>query len=295
MAAVTAAGGLAAAAITTVDGPADVTSKAVRLTTTTSAPPSTNRSLRFFGTGAGGVDRVSVPLTASTAANIGAGDFTIEFWIKGTLADNGGSGCSTGNDAWINGNVVVDRDVWGPGDRGDFGISLLDGRVAFGASNGGSGATVCGATNVLDGAWHHVAVTRAASNGALRIWVDGALDGSVASSAATGDLRYRIGRSTAYPADPTLVFAAEKHDAGSAYPSFAGWLDEVRLSTTLRYTAPFTRPSARFTVDANTAALYHFDEGSGTAIGDAGGTSPGQRLVGGASSGPQWSTEVPFP
>ena len=85
--------------------------------------------------------------------------------------------CSTANDAWINGHVVIDRDVYGGGDRGDFGISLLDGRVVFGASKGSAGATICGATNVLDGAWHHVAVTRRASDGRMQLWVDGALDG----------------------------------------------------------------------------------------------------------------------
>ena len=34
--------------------------------------------------------------------------------------------------------------------------------------------------------------------------------------------------------DPFLVLGAEKHDAGSQYPSYSGWLDEVRLSSVLR-------------------------------------------------------------
>lgn len=62
---------------------------------------------------------------------------------------------------------------------------------------------------------------------------------------------------------------------------YAGWLDELRLSTVLRYTANFTPPAAPFTPDAATAALYHFDEGSGTAIldgsGAPGGPSPPAR------------------
>lgn len=277
---------------TTIDEPATAYSLAVRLTTT--VPSGQNRSLRFYGTGSGGIDRVVVPLAAGTPVNVGAGDFTVEFWIKGALADNPASGCSTANDAWINGHVVVDRDVYGGGDYGDYGISLLGGKVAFGVSNGGSGATVCGTTNVLDGAWHHVAVTRRASDGRMQVWVDGALAGANASSPAGGNVSYRVGRSTSYPADPTLVFGAEKHDAGSAYPSFNGWLDEVRVSTTIRYSAAFTRPSARFAVDAGTAALYHFDAGSGTAAADAVGSSPGTLMVGGPSSGPAWSVDVPF-
>ncbi|MBM3667645.1 MAG: hypothetical protein FJW90_09250 [Actinobacteria bacterium] len=57
--------------------------------------------------------------------------------------------------------------------------------------------------------------------------------------------------------DPFLVIGAEKHDAGSAYPSFHGWVDELRLSTRLRYTRAFSPPDGRFRVDAGTAALYH--------------------------------------
>lgn len=64
-----------------------------------------------------------------------------------------------------------------------------------------------------------------------------------------------------WPADPTRVFGAEKHDAGSAYPSFDGWLDDVRISTGVRYTAPFARPGAPLVIDATTADLYRFDEG----------------------------------
>lgn len=263
---------------------------AVRLTTTV---PSTNRSLRFFGTGSGGIDRVVVGLSATTPVNVGATDFTIEFWLKGSAANNPAVGCSTANDAWINGHVVIDRDVYGGGDRGDFGVSLLDGRVVFGASKGAAGATVCGATNVLDGVWHHVAVTRRATDGRMQVWVDGAFDGGNSSSPASGNINYRVGRTTSYPADPTLVFGAEKHDAGSAYPSFNGWLDDVRVSTGLRYTAVFVRPSAPLAVDATTVALYAFDEGTGTTVGDAKGTSPGSRQVGGANNGPQWSTDVP--
>jgi hypothetical protein len=47
-------------------------------------------------------------------------------------------------------------------------------------------------------------------------------------------------------------------------------IDEVRVSNTLRYTTAFV-PVRRFTTDASTVALYHFDEGSGTLLADASG------------------------
>lgn len=260
----------------------------------TTDAPAGGSSLRTFGTGVGGIDRVVVALTASTRANVGATDFTIELWLRGEANANSGGGCTPDASGWINGNIVVDRDVWGVGDRGDFGISVAGGRIAAGVAKGASGITICGTANVLDGQWHHVAVTRQASSGRLRLWVDGRLDGDVTRSVIAGDVSYRIGRSTSYPADATLVFGAEKHDAGTTWPSFDGSIDEVRLSTVVRYDAAFTPPSAAFAVDGSTAALYHFDEGSGTVAGDSVGTSPGTLAVGGPSSGPRWQTDSPF-
>lgn len=264
-------------------------------------PPATQYALRFFGTGTGDIDRVKVPLSATTTANIGATDFTVEFWIKGTLADNTAAGCSTGNAGWINGNVVIDRDVFGAGDFGDFGdfgIALYNGRVAFGVSRGSGGATLCGTRNVLDSNWHHVAVTRQLMTGRMQLFVDGTLDIELANNVNTsGDVSYKIGRATQYPgSDPFLVFGAEKHDAGAAFPSFRGSLDEVRLSNVLRYGGSFPRPIAPFVEDGSTMALYHFDEGRGTVTGDsaAGNTSPGVLRVGSVNNGPQWVTDTPF-
>lgn len=286
-----AAGGVAYA-IASIDRPATVTRPAVRVTTPPSSP---GTSLRFAGTGANDVDRVKIPLDPARPVDVGAGDFTIELWIKGRLADNPATGCSAGDAAWITGHVVVDRDVYGDGDRGDFGLSLLGGRVAWGVSRGGSGATVCGSRNVLDGEWHHLAVTREAATGGLRVWVDGRLDGEIPTSPATGDVSYRDGRSTSWPgSDPFLVLGAEKHDAGASYPSFTGLIDDVRISTVIRHSADFARPTAPHPVDAQTAALYRFDEAAGTGVVDEVGASPGELRVGGAAGTPTHVPDVPF-
>jgi hypothetical protein len=94
--------------------------------------------------------------------------------------------------------------------------------------------------------------------------------------------------------DPFLVIGAEKHDAGPAYPPFSGYVDEIRLSASLRYESGFPIPSAPFAPDADTAALYHLDEGEGDLILDALGRSDGARRFGGSPPGPEWSTETPF-
>jgi hypothetical protein len=258
-------------------------------------------SLRFYGHGVDDVDRVKIPIDPPVPADVGATDFTIEWWMKASLGENGSPSCTPGEDNWIYGNIVFDRDIWGPGDYGDYGISLTDGRIAFGINDGESGETLCGSILVADGDWHHVAVTRRRADGLMRIFVDGQLDGEV--DGPDGDVSYRDGRGTEYENDPFLVIGAEKHDAGPEYPSYSGWIDEVRFSDVIRYTSGFESPSAPFISDGNTMALYHLDEGpvgacTGTVL-DSSGASGGPRQAtcnyGGADpAGPVYTTDVPF-
>jgi len=264
-----------------------------------------NYSLRFYGNGVNGIDRVEIPINnPPVPADIGAAGFTIEWWMKALLSENGSSNASCGQDAgWIYGNILFDRDIFGDGDYGDFGISISDGKIVFGVSKGNSGNTICGVTNVADGLWHHVAVTRNQTNGELRIYVDGRLDAQ--GSGPTGDVSYRDDRltPTQHPKDPYLVIGAEKHDYDrNQFPSYSGWVDEVRLSNVVRYTSDFNPPTTPFTSDANTMALYHFGEGpagpcNGNVLDSAavpGGPSTGLCRYGGDPAGPLYSTDNPF-
>jgi hypothetical protein len=271
-------------------------------------------SLRFHGAGVDDIDRVKIRIDSpARPADIGAADFTIEFWMRGSAAENTAAARSCGaNDDWIYGNIIVDRDRFGL-DR-KFGLSLVGGKLMFGATGAGSDRqTICGAANVLDNQWHHIAVQRRVADGYIWIYIDGQLDGQ--GDGPDGDISYPDGAAPSTPGggfcqgpggswggqcvnDPYLVIGAEKHDAGTEFPSYSGWVDELRLSTTLRYGGPFTRPSQPFVTDASTAALYHFDEGSGNTIADssgaAGGPSTGERRPGGSPEGPEWSTDTPF-
>ena len=275
----------------TIDAAKNVTANFVRI----------GYSLRFYGNAVSDIDRVKIQIDPHVPADVGATDFTLEFWMKANPGENASNAvsCNT-NDGWITGNIVFDRDIWGPGDHGDFGISLNGCRMAFGVSYGGSGNTICGNLVVTDGVWHHIAVTRRFGDGELCIYVDGQQDvcgpGNVG---ANQNVSYRDARSTEYPdSDPFLVIGAEKHDAGPDYPSYRGWIDEVRLSNVIRYTGHFTPPSGPFIPDDFTVALYHFDEGAGETVfdssGAAGGPSNGIVKYGGAPQGPEWSTETPF-
>lgn len=267
-------------------------------------------SLRFHGNGVDLIDRVRIriddldPGIGGPPADIGATDLTIEFWLRALPGSNPAPVQSCGfNINWIYGHIVFDRDRYNQ-DR-KFGLSLVGGRPVFGISGQGTGDfTLCGPTDLRNGQWHHLAVERRRNDGHLWLYVDGALQADV--DGPDGDVSYPDdgipGNYCGGPcieSDPFIVLGAEKHDAGAEYPSFDGWLDELRLSTALRYAGNFTPPAMPFAPDAATAALYHFDEGAGDLVNDSstapGGPSPGERRFGGSPAGPEWSLLTPFP
>jgi hypothetical protein len=266
-------------------------------------------SIRFHGNGVGDIDRVKIvvddPATSTPGppVDVGAEDFTIEFWIRALPGANGAGPVACGaNYHWITGNIIVDRDRFNQNRA--WGLSLGAGRLAWGVMGPtGASRTICGTRRVDDAAWHHVALARRRSDGWLWVFVDGTLDAQ--GDGPDGDVSYPDdgvpGDYCGGPctwSDPFIVLGAEKHDAGPAYPSFSGWIDELRISRVLRYTSGFTPPVAPFTTDGFTVGLYHFDEQAGTTAHDTsgapGGPSHGVLRVGGTPQGPEWSTETPF-
>ena len=149
-------------------------------------------SLRFFGYGQNQVDRVRIRLDDPSQSNdptprvdIGATDFTIEFWMKTwPSAVSSSAGCDPDDGhAWIHGNIIIDRDRFNR--LPSFGISLVAQGLIFGIASGEPDArSLCGSITVADGEWHHVAVTFDQStgsgsfNGVMSLYVDGVLDAS---------------------------------------------------------------------------------------------------------------------
>jgi hypothetical protein len=128
--------------------------------------------------------------------------FTISFWVRTTTTG------ATGAQWWV-GKGLVDGEVANV--VNDFGVSLVGARAAFGVGN--PDTTIMSTSNINDGAFHHVVVTRNAGTGAMVLYVDGAQQASATGPTGT--------RST--PANLRI---------GSLQTNlnfFAGQIDEVRL------------------------------------------------------------------
>ncbi len=244
---------------------------------------------------------------ASAPCDVGLGDFSLDFWLRGRLADNASG--HTGGDveafdfSWINGNIIVDRDIFG-GSEADWGISIRGGFVSFGTGRGAppgdSDHTLEGNLNVLTDTWHNVAVTRDGTTGIKRIYVDGQLDFAGSPGASVADLSYPDGgvAGQATPWGPYIVLAAEKHDAGPEYPSFSGYLDELRVWNIALSPSEIQVVFNRV-IPPNTAGLvacYRFEEGTGTTLTDSSlASSPDGLLIAGSPGNGEWVSHASHP
>jgi len=253
-------------------------------------------ALRFYGYTSNAENRVRIELDnpSDPPIDVGAGDFTYEWWMRCAYADNTTSSIP---DARYS-NIVLDRDIWGHPRGWVVGVTRRSGPIlamCFAAADTGGGwTTTYGTTDVGDNAWHHIAFTWRQSTSTLELYVDGTSQGTRTLSVT--DLSYPNGERPGDGANNEyLVIGGEKHGVENFAESaaFTGYVDEFRVSDTRRYTAAFTRPSRRFLSDGDTVALFRFDEGTGTTTTDASGLAGaenGALLVGGSPNAPAWAT-----
>jgi len=244
---------------------------------------SSNYSLRFNGNKD---SSFAFSLLNNPSINIGDSDFTIEFWIKPDNDFSAGANCSANADVFTQGALIFDRDIFGPGDYGDFGISLMnDNRLAFSIHNGTLGVTLCSEPVGL-GQWNYVAAIKTENNLKIQIGKNDNLYTHTLSFSGSNNLSYRIERSTSYSADPLVSIGAEKHTAWdtktfSAY-HYKGLIDELRISNNARNITSI--PSSIFENDANTLALFRFENNL---------NSEGNNIAGIQSKGISYSTDIP--
>lgn len=166
----------------------------------------------FDGTG----DYLSAANNA--AFQFGTGDFTIECWINTRDADFNLCGLATaGSGNWMM-VVVASQFYW----QTSYGVTNL-----FNVS----------ATSILDGAWHHVAITRTGTS--TRLFFDGVLQG------------------TSPYTDSTNYAGTGALQIGSGVNGeLNGYVSNLRIvKGTAVYTAAFTPPTSPLTAITNTSLL----------------------------------------
>lgn len=262
-----------------------------------------------------GEDEIRVACDDATAGagghmpcDVGAGSFTFEMWLKGSASANAntsGAGPDSERAAydWIDGNIFLDRDVYGGScDGQDFGASIINGRVSFGVGveDGSGPLTIDGSTPVVEtpAVWHHVALVYDDGPNRLRIYVDGQLD--MESTQALFDADRSIpdsgctqGSASSAARQVDLVFGAEKH--GFDDIGFDGRIGAIRIWSVARTTAEIGASWNR-TVSCSSAGLvarYDLEEGNGTATNDACGVSPTATVDLGTRGRTMWVNDGP--
>lgn len=178
-------------------------------------------SMYFDGNG----DYVKVTNTTTSVS----GDFTIECWV------NFSSYASSG----ANSRVFCMKPGGNTADNLQLIVGISSPAVA-GSVSVWTNAYIChGSTVVSDGSWHHIAVTR--ESGTVKLYIDGALDGSGSNSTTFDFSGHKIGTRD------------ETTDATSKY---SGSIADFRTVVgTAVYTSNFTPPTAPLTDITNTLAL----------------------------------------
>ena len=174
--------------------------------------------------------------TDSTSLSV-TGDFTIELFFKNSSATGDEMSLFTKSNDAETGQVINFRIL--DADSFQFRVTGSGGDSALGYTSTGL---------FTDGNWHAIAGTYTQSDKKVRIFVGGTLVGaSTLSNAST--ITDSTGR----------VCIGARVCGGTTDRWFPGFIDEVRLSNSVRYTGNYTVQTDDFVDDANTMALYHFN------------------------------------
>ena len=194
-------------------------------------------SMYFSGATSGFADGDYLQLAASDQWAFGTGEWTLEGWFYNT---------SDANNSCL---------VWSQ--RNDSGLAALDNTMQDWAAPVSGDTTVkwqyqqpsVGNVNVTHqstypkDSWHHIAHVR--SGDTVTVYLDG-----VASTSTFDATGLSMGL------DRVAVIGTQ--DSARSY-CFEGYVDEIRISDTARYTGAFTPSTTQFTTDSNTLLLIHSD------------------------------------
>jgi hypothetical protein len=306
--AVIAAGCLAAPPSGTADGSGDMDGG------TSDGAKGGGGSLRVVGTSSSGI---AVPLAkldeeaVALPPDVGRTDFTVEMWFK---LDAGlalpASTCNNNPTNNFTGRFLIDRDMLGAGDNGDWTLTVFDGVIGFGAGLSTYGRAVCLSVAGWDpGEWMFVAGMLqhgdGGPNGNVRVvayqpatdrtWEEISSPQDVPEASDFSYDESRLPETEPLNAEirlgGTKWLTERSGQCQDVCSGMSGHIAEVRISTVLRHaigSAPM--PSAPFEVDDSTVALYHLDESDGQTAFDSAVVATDGQLVGDS----RWSSDNPF-
>lgn len=193
-------------------------------------------------------DFVSLPSGVVSTLN---GDFTIEAWVywRGASNSNWQRVFDFGSSTTYNMFLTTNGGINAP-------------RFAITTSSGSGEERLSASAPLSLNTWHHLAVVVVNATNTGTLYIDGV------SAAVNTSMTLR----------PSVLGTTTNNYLGRsqyADPYFNGYMDEFRISNSARYLSNFTPTTDNFTVDANTVALYHFDEASGQTVIDAKGSYSG--------------------
>ena len=197
-------------------------------------------SIKFDGTG----DYLSIP--DSTDFDFDTNDFTVECWANGDINTSDYQGI-IGNWYGSQSNYSFDMRPMSADKGGRF-------TFAYNAQ-GNTNTIVDSGFSLTDDTWHHLAVSRSSTN--LYMFVD-------------GDLKHTHTIGTTELNNPSNNIIIGNTD-NTWY--WDGYVDEIRISDTARYTSSFTPSTTAFTADANTLLLIHSDFNGGIGADNSGNTN----------------------
>jgi hypothetical protein len=180
----------------------------------------------------------------------GTGPLTIEAWVRPGVAND---------------NAIV---LIGGDETTGWSLELNNGLATVWLSTNQGWQFTQHPTAPPVGQWSHIAATY--GSGSMRLFVNGAASAAASAGTLTQGPSLRMG-------------------GFASYEFLNGGLDEVRLSNVVRYTGNFA-PADRYTPDANTLGLWHFDEGVGQTTADV--SSAANTATLGTAAGPDSADPV---
>jgi hypothetical protein len=160
------------------------------------------------------------------------GDFTIETWFYLNSLDRGSFFSTSIEDSTHAGIGVM--------------FEVADNKVTWQGRTTGTNSQAIQSAVINTGQWYHAAVVRSGTaSGNIKVYLDGVALGTTSTQVGT----------MAHPASVAKIGLSRDDSA----TTFDGYMDEIRISDSARYTANFTPSTTAFTADANTQLLIHGD------------------------------------